>query len=175
LDEIIIRQAVGLGRGILLSPIAFMRYLVWESQANFNLSRRFHQALERHWKIVYRRGTPPLPIGMREFKKEMITELRPVCKRLHKRFQSSHKASTLEEILQEFRETITELGCHHLANSSNMDSWRRFLAWQWQRKKRSALLSGFHSPVQLFEEWLAWSWRLEVETVEHYFSHQEIG
>ena len=179
LDELIVIEAHGLGRRILLSPLAMLRYLAWEAEDNFNLSRRFHAALKKHWEILHRGAKPPLPVGMRVLQKEMVSELRQVSNRMRKRFQAVTRPPTLGNVLDAFDQAVADLGSPHLSHPVNWESWRKFLAWSWQNNPtpleafRTLLLS-LRTPSQLFRQWVAWSLKLNVNTIDYYFSHGKI-
>jgi len=146
LDEIIVQQAVGFGTRILLSHLAYERYLQWETQPV--LLRRFHQAVESFAKIKLGHARQPLQAGLKQSKKESVAILNLIFKRLraiHKRSWRSQPSNDL--ILQTFDRLAAEASC---PPSLRID-WFRFLAEQ------PAIVRRLHqmTATQFFDEWSA--------------------
>ena len=172
LDEIIILQAIGFGIQTLLAPLAGMRYLVWEQllPEGDKLIRRFQHSLNYHWRIIHHLDPPPLPAGMRDYKRELTADLRLVVKRMGQHFRSQHRLPSQKEVLDQFSLVVAELNSNYLNSQATRVSWLTFLAQEPEITKR--MISGLLNPTALFYAWLSWSWQLRMDSLRQAISRQ---
>jgi len=167
LDEIIIRQAVTLGWRTALSELVQWRLSEWELVADgLKLLRRYHRAVERAARIYQGLQKPPLDDpDLYRAKVETVKELRVLLTEMRKTYQARFcdPLGVLEPVLvTHFLKALAERQKAFPFLAANREHWRGFLEEQ-RAVLRQQLAEVRLHPASLFDSWLSWCKRFDVE------------
>jgi hypothetical protein len=128
LDEIILRQGVLTGSGLLASDIVLMRVLQWERH-DLAKTERWLRALRKAARIQQRKQAAPLSDPFwNEVKERTLDQLRPIVARMRAWYKGKRENPTRAEIVEAFAKESSNPDLSILTES-NRDLWMAFCCY----------------------------------------------
>jgi hypothetical protein len=171
-DELIIRQTVTLGYWMEHSAVVQNRIRTWEVTPNGDeLYKRYNDARDQNMRILHRLEPPPIDPQFKRFKAETISELQIVLHDLRGHFAESRQSVALADLLDRFRQKVTQSGCTYL--QGNQLSWEAFFTARLLSIKNLLTTGTRTKPAGLFDEWAEWATGRACEALRQMISKQK--
>jgi len=169
LDRIILEQAETLTWRIGLSELVQSRFSEWDLAADGpDKHRRYGLACARAARILQREELPPInDPAQKVMKRETVTELRLVLKRMRATFAVNRGTPSRSDVNALFFRIVAE-SPELIRLRGNVERWRKFL-----EETPSALLPGKARrtmPAGLYDTFLSWSTGWEQDSLRETIS-----
>jgi hypothetical protein len=165
LDRIILQQAETLSWRIGLSELVQFRFSEWDTAPDGpEKHKKYGAACARAARIMQRRELPPITDPEQwAVKRETVTELRMVLKRMRATFALSRKTPSRSDVDELFFRIVTE-SPELVYLRANEERWRKFID-ETPAALRPAAESRRTTPGDLYDHFLSWSTGWEQESL----------